>query len=174
MKDNPGIVLHDNKMESNATIIFCPNRLCSQWYEEIQKYISKYLLKIIKITTITQYRKYKLEHYTNCDIVLINFNFLKNPRYLDTEESKIRLEDILWHRIIVDEGHELLTTIRLNKDPNKFIKFIKDRPYNDKRYSVSTKKIRALGWKPKYNLIKDLPSMIDWYTNNYKLYKNCK
>ena len=62
----------------------------------------------------------------------------------------------------------------LNKDPNKFIKFIKDRPYNDKRYSVSTKKIRALGWKPKYNLIKDLPSMIDWYTNNYKLYKNCK
>ena len=62
----------------------------------------------------------------------------------------------------------------LNKDPDKFIKFTKDRPYNDKRYSVSIKKIKSLGWKPKYNLIKDLPSIIDWYSDNLKLYKRCK
>ena len=62
----------------------------------------------------------------------------------------------------------------LNKDPNKFIKFIKDRPYNDKRYSVSTDKIRKLGWKPENKLINDLPEIINWYKKNMKLYKNFK
>jgi len=62
----------------------------------------------------------------------------------------------------------------MNKDPGVYIKFVKDRPYNDKRYSVSTKKIEKLGWKPKNNLVEDLPSIVDWYLNNKRLYKNCK
>jgi dTDP-glucose 4,6-dehydratase len=62
----------------------------------------------------------------------------------------------------------------LKKDPKKFISYVKDRPYNDKRYAVSTKKIRRLGWEPKYNLIKDLPIIIEWYKKNFILYKNCK
>lgn len=62
----------------------------------------------------------------------------------------------------------------LKKDPKKFINFVKDRPYNDKRYAVTTKKIKKLGWKPKFNLIKDLPNIIDWYSKNIDLYKNCK
>ena len=59
----------------------------------------------------------------------------------------------------------------LKKNPKKFIKFTKDRLYNDKRYSVSSKKIRKLGWKPKRNLIKDLPMIIEWYKKNYKIFK---
>jgi len=62
----------------------------------------------------------------------------------------------------------------LNKNPKKFIKFVKDRPYNDKRYSVSTDKIRKLGWKPENKLINDLPEIINWYKKNMKLYKNFK
>ena len=62
----------------------------------------------------------------------------------------------------------------LKKDPKKFISYVKDRPYNDKRYAVSTKKIRRLGWEPKYNLLKDLPTIIEWYKKNFILYKNCK
>ena len=50
-----------------------------------------------------------------------------------------------------------------NKDPAKYIKFTKDRLYNDKRYSVSSKKMRKLGWKPTRSLIKDLPMIIKWY-----------
>ena len=57
------------------------------------------------------------------------------------------------------------------KNPKKFIKFTKDRLYNDKRYSVSSKKIKKLGWRPKRNLIKDLPMIIDWYKRNYKVFK---
>jgi UDP-glucose 4,6-dehydratase len=57
------------------------------------------------------------------------------------------------------------------KDPKKFITFVKDRPYNDKRYSVSSRKIRRLGWMPKENLIKDLPKIINWYKKNFKIFK---
>lgn len=59
----------------------------------------------------------------------------------------------------------------LNKDPSKYINFTKDRLYNDKRYSVSSEKIRELGWKPIRNLIEDLPMMIKWYQENYKIFK---
>tara|TARA_Y100001980_G_C14514022_1_gene289393 strand:- start:340 stop:1305 length:966 start_codon:yes stop_codon:yes gene_type:complete len=57
------------------------------------------------------------------------------------------------------------------KNPKKFIKFTDDRLYNDKRYSVSSKKIRKLGWSPKRNLISDLPMIIEWYKKNYKIFK---
>jgi dTDP-glucose 4,6-dehydratase len=60
------------------------------------------------------------------------------------------------------------------KDPKKFITFVNDRPYNDKRYSVSSKKIRDLGWKPKENLVNDLPKIIDWYKRNLSIFKEYK
>ena len=71
---------------------------------------------------------------------------------------------------------ELATLIckYLKKNPKQFIKYVKDRPYNDKRYAVSTNKIKKLGWKQKNNLIKDLPMIIDWYSKNLNLYKKCK
>jgi UDP-glucose 4,6-dehydratase len=56
------------------------------------------------------------------------------------------------------------------KNPIKNIAFTKDRLYNDKRYSVSSKKIRKLGWKPQRSLLKDLPMMIEWYQKNYKIF----
>ena len=62
----------------------------------------------------------------------------------------------------------------LNKDPKKFIKFVKDRPYNDKRYSISSNKIRKLGWRPKNTLMVDLLDIIEWYKNNIQLFKNFK
>jgi len=62
----------------------------------------------------------------------------------------------------------------LNKDPKKFIKHVKDRPYNDKRYSISSSKIRKIGWKPKFSLNKDLSKIIQWYSDNLYLYKSFK
>jgi len=59
----------------------------------------------------------------------------------------------------------------LKKDPKKFIKFVSDRPFNDKRYSISTKKIQKLGWFPKNTLLNDLKDMVEWYKNNMKLFK---
>ena len=51
------------------------------------------------------------------------------------------------------------------------IKHVKDRPFNDTRYSISSNRIKKLGWKTRYNLFKQLPEMILWYKKNQKLFK---
>ena len=49
------------------------------------------------------------------------------------------------------------------------IKFVKDRPGHDFRYSLNSKKIQNyIGWKSKINLTKGLNLTIDWYLNNRK------
>lgn len=53
----------------------------------------------------------------------------------------------------------------LNK-PKKLIKFVKDRPGHDFRYSLSWKKIKKLGWEPIINLTEGLKKTIEWYVNN--------
>ncbi len=58
----------------------------------------------------------------------------------------------------------------LKKNPKKNIKFIKDRPFNDKRYFLNLKKISSIGWKPKHNFFKDLPGIVEWYKKNYKIF----
>ena len=57
---------------------------------------------------------------------------------------------------------------------NKNIKFVKDRPFNDIRYSVSFAKIKAHGWKPFRNFNKEILIMIDWYKKNINLFKKIK
>ena len=50
---------------------------------------------------------------------------------------------------------------------NVKIKFVKDRPGHDFRYSLNSKKIlREIKWKSTTNLIKGLNLTIDWYLNN--------
>lgn len=60
---------------------------------------------------------------------------------------------------------------KFNKDKKKYIKFVKDRPFNDRRYSVSIKKIQKIGWKPQNSLKLDLNEIIDWYKKNSNLFK---
>ena len=59
----------------------------------------------------------------------------------------------------------------LNKNYKKNIRFVIDRPFNDKRYSINFNKIKKLGWKPKRNLIEDLPKIIQWYKKNINLFR---
>ena len=53
----------------------------------------------------------------------------------------------------------------LNKK-RTLVKFVKDRPGHDFRYSVNCDKIKQLGWKPKYTFDKGIKKCIDWYLNN--------
>ena len=50
------------------------------------------------------------------------------------------------------------------------IKFTKDRAFNDRRYSISSKKIHKLGWKPKKKLFNELNIIIDWYKKHKKIF----
>ena len=46
------------------------------------------------------------------------------------------------------------------------IKYVSDRPGHDKRYSINSKKLRKLGWKPQYTFDDALKSTVEWYINN--------
>lgn len=57
-------------------------------------------------------------------------------------------------------------------DPKSVVSFIDDRPFNDRRYSVDTSKIGALGWAPTITLEDALPQIVDWYRNNQHRYRH--
>jgi dTDP-D-glucose 4,6-dehydratase len=40
----------------------------------------------------------------------------------------------------------LIELVKNTKDHSKWIEYIEDRPYNDKRYYISNKKLKDLGW----------------------------
>ena len=54
-----------------------------------------------------------------------------------------------------------------NAPHSKLIKYVKDRPGHDKRYSIDSTKIQnELGWKSELSLEKSLEETIDWYLAN--------
>ena len=59
--------------------------------------------------------------------------------------------------------------IRIGK--NVKIKFVKDRPGHDFRYSLNSDKIRKrLKWKPKKNFRLGMDETFQWYLNNFKFF----
>lgn len=46
------------------------------------------------------------------------------------------------------------------------IRFVNDRPGHDRRYSLHTAKIEALGWRPETDFEEGLVKTVDWYKDN--------
>ncbi len=46
------------------------------------------------------------------------------------------------------------------------IEYVTDRPGHDRRYSLSSDKLRALGWEPKVRFAEGLERTVDWYRDN--------
>jgi dTDP-glucose 4,6-dehydratase len=46
------------------------------------------------------------------------------------------------------------------------IEHVTDRLGHDRRYSIDTAKVRALGWKPDHTLDEGLAATVDWYRDN--------
>ena len=49
---------------------------------------------------------------------------------------------------------------------DELIEYVADRPGHDRRYSLSSAKIRALGWEPRVSFAEGLERTIDWYRDN--------
>jgi len=47
-----------------------------------------------------------------------------------------------------------------------YIEKVTDRLGHDRRYSIDTSKVRALGWKPEHTLEEALAATVDWYRSN--------
>ncbi len=58
--------------------------------------------------------------------------------------------------------------------PKSLIKYVKDRPGHDRRYSVDISKIETLGWKPEIELEDGLKKTVEWYMNNEKWWRMIK
>lgn len=57
--------------------------------------------------------------------------------------------------------------LRIMGKPANLLKYVKDRPGHDFRYSLDTTKIqKELGWKPKYTFEEGLDLTINWYLSN--------
>ena len=46
------------------------------------------------------------------------------------------------------------------------IEHVSDRPGHDRRYSLSSEKVRALGWDPLVRFDEGLAETVDWYREN--------
>jgi dTDP-glucose 4,6-dehydratase len=63
----------------------------------------------------------------------------------------------------LDVVHRIL---ELTGRDESLIKYVTDRKGHDRRYSLSSEKVRALGWEPKWRFDDGLPSTVDWYRDN--------
>ena len=54
------------------------------------------------------------------------------------------------------------------------IRFVKDRPGHDWRYSISSDKVRSLGWEPAQDFDSALSVTVDWYRENRNWWKPLK
>ena len=50
--------------------------------------------------------------------------------------------------------------------PESLIQLVKDRPGHDRRYSLDTGRLAALGWRPQRDFPGALDATIDWYVQN--------
>ena len=51
--------------------------------------------------------------------------------------------------------------IRNTENYDDWFEYIKDRPFNDKRYYISNQKIKNLGWEIKIKFFEGLQQLID-------------
>lgn len=56
--------------------------------------------------------------------------------------------------------------VELTGNDDSLIEYVKDRPGHDVRYSLSSEKIRKLGWEPQTHFAEGLEETVQWYRDN--------
>ena len=56
--------------------------------------------------------------------------------------------------------------IELTGADESLIEHVTDRPGHDRRYSLSSEKVRALGWEPQVRFAEGLEQTVAWYREN--------
>ena len=80
---------------------------------------------------------------------------------VDGEVYNIGCEEELTN---LEVAQKLVKTLNpMIADPNDKIEFVEDRPFNDVRYYISSKKLHGLGWAPEVGFEEGLQRTVDWY-----------
>ena len=171
----------------NPTNPYSASKAAAEMITNSYKYVFKKDIVIIRANNIFGIRQFPEKLIPSCIVSLINNrkiqihgNGLNRRHFLFVEDFCSALEIIIRkvsdgiYNVGSDESYQNIKIAKkicsLMKKSNKNIEYTKDRPFNDKRYSVSSKKIQNLGWKPKTNLFKELNEIIKWYTKNNKIF----
>ncbi len=56
--------------------------------------------------------------------------------------------------------------IELTDADESLLTYVKDRPGHDRRYSLGSEKVRALGWEPRVHFAEGLEQTVAWYADN--------
>lgn len=67
-------------------------------------------------------------------------------------------------RSVSDVASDICKLFDLN--PKDVIKFVHDRPFNDKRYFLDDQKLKRLGWEERTPWVEGLKKTMEWYTKN--------
>lgn len=72
-------------------------------------------------------------------------------------------------------NHETIRAIlrELDRDED-WIEYVRDRPGHDRRYALSSAKLRALGWRPRYTFEEAIRETVRWYVENEAWWKRLK
>ncbi|KAL1519307.1 hypothetical protein AB1Y20_022834 [Prymnesium parvum] len=62
-------------------------------------------------------------------------------------------------------AEKLVKAVKPKESPKDHIIFVADRPFNDVRYYISSKKLMSLGWKPEVSLEEGIKRTVEWYKN---------
>lgn len=66
-------------------------------------------------------------------------------------------------RTVLDVAKTLIGRLKPGDDPDKWIQYVEDRPFNDKRYYISNAKLKALGWTQTVDFTIGVDSLVSNY-----------
>lgn len=61
-------------------------------------------------------------------------------------------------------AERLVKLVKPSANPKDMIIYVADRPFNDVRYYISSKKLMSLGWAPTVELEEGLKRTVEWYS----------
>ena len=83
------------------------------------------------------------------------------PENLEVIKWKLNQQNYPQMSLLLNLAKILIKKIHGTGDYSKWISYIEDRPFNDKRYYISNQKLRELGWKIDISLEDGLDLLIN-------------
>jgi DNA repair protein RAD5 len=126
---------------AKANLVLCPSHLAQQWFDEIEN--NTVGLKVCMIRTKRDWELLSYKDILTSDIVIVTHQFLVNPYFYnyrppfnhDLHRRHCNLHAIHWHRIFLDEGHELVYNNRIFNEilsfQSKYKWYISGTPFID-------------------------------------------
>jgi SNF2 family DNA or RNA helicase len=149
----------DKLIQTNASLVLCPNQLCDQW---IREYYDKFKndKRIVLIVTKDQHSNITLADILFADVVVVSYNFLLSNYYSKEQRKSCEVKDhfsvkpndnhseavrtllqskafgridlFKWNKIFLDEAHEIQ-----NMAKSRDLKDIIQRLHSSYRWNIS-------------------------------------